>query len=68
MIVSLGVALVLSPLLGAVADQNGRKKAFLLATWLLCVVCCGLLSFVGPDAHLGGLDARRAGEHRLLAR
>ena len=32
------IVLVLAPILGAIADGSGRKKPFLVATWLLCCV------------------------------
>ncbi len=37
-----------APLVGALADGSGRKKAFLAAAWLMCVVGTGLLWFAGP--------------------
>ena len=41
-------AIVLGPLLGAVADVTARKKPFLLVTALICSVGTAALSFVGP--------------------
>jgi UMF1 family MFS transporter len=40
--------LLLSPLMGAIADESGRKKAFLFATYLLCVTSTAALWFVQP--------------------
>ncbi|MEM7481675.1 MAG: MFS transporter [Acidobacteriota bacterium] len=37
-----------SPIVGAVADDSGRKKVFLAGTWLLCVAGTALLWFVLP--------------------
>ena len=42
------VVLLLSPLVGAVADESGRKKSFLFATYLLCIVGTASLWFVTP--------------------
>ncbi len=42
------IVLVLSPLVGAIADESGRKKHFLFATYLLCVVSTAALWFVRP--------------------
>ncbi|HSM13676.1 MAG TPA: MFS transporter [Thermoanaerobaculia bacterium] len=48
------IVLLLSPLVGAIADESGRKKAFLFATYLLCVGGTASLWFVGPgDVALG---------------
>jgi UMF1 family MFS transporter len=48
------VVLLLSPLMGAVADESGRKKGFLFASYLLCVVGTAALAAVGPgDIGLG---------------
>lgn len=38
------------PLLGAVADQTGRRKPWILAFTLLCAGATGMLWFVGPDS------------------
>ena len=46
--VSNGLVLLLAPVLGAVADDSGRKKRFLFATYLACVVGTALLALVGP--------------------
>ncbi len=52
--VSMLVAAVLSPTLGASADARASKKAFLLWSTLLCVACTALLSFVrAGDIWLG---------------
>jgi UMF1 family MFS transporter len=42
------VVLVLSPLVGAIADESGRKKHFLFATYLLCIAGTAALGFVEP--------------------
>ena len=44
----LGVAL-LAPILGAVADQGGRRKPWLGAFTLLAVICAAALWWVEPD-------------------
>jgi UMF1 family MFS transporter len=49
----LGIAL--APLVGAMADDAGRKKLFLGATWLLCVAATAALALVGPGAVALGL-------------
>ncbi len=46
--------MALGPLVGAVADDSGRKKAFLFASYLVCVAGTASLWFVRPgDAVLG---------------
>ncbi|SFR66071.1 MFS transporter, UMF1 family [Marinobacter daqiaonensis] len=40
---------ILAPILGAIADQNGRRKPWLMAFTLLCVVASGMLWFVEPQ-------------------
>lgn len=42
------VALLLSPLVGALCDYSGRKKTYLLGTTVLCAICTSLLAFVEP--------------------
>ncbi|HEX5720773.1 MAG TPA: MFS transporter, partial [Thermoanaerobaculia bacterium] len=42
------IVLSLSPIVGAIADDSGRKKLFLLVTWLTCVIGTALLWFVQP--------------------
>lgn len=42
------IVLLLSPIVGAIADDSGRKKLFLFATWLTCVIGTALLWFVTP--------------------
>ncbi len=42
------VALVLSPLAGAICDLSGRKKAWLVASAVVCSVATALLALVGP--------------------
>jgi UMF1 family MFS transporter len=44
------IVVLLSPIVGAVADESGRKKAFLFATYLSCVVATAALWFVIPGA------------------
>jgi MFS transporter, UMF1 family len=50
--VSQTVVVLLSPVVGALADQRACKKAFLAASWIACVVACGALSVTtsGPVA------------------
>ena len=40
--------LLLSPLMGAIADESGRKKVFLFTTYLLCVISTAALWLVEP--------------------
>jgi UMF1 family MFS transporter len=48
------IVLLLSPVIGAIADGSGRKKQFLGATYVICVVGTLLLYFVTPgQAGLG---------------
>jgi MFS transporter, UMF1 family len=42
------IVLLLSPIVGAVADDSGRKKAFLFGTYATCVAGTALLYFVTP--------------------
>lgn len=42
------LVLLLSPLVGAIADDSGRKKLFLAFTYALCVAGTALLWFVTP--------------------
>jgi UMF1 family MFS transporter len=42
------IVLSLSPIVGAIADDSGRKKLFLFATYLTCVVGTALLWLVTP--------------------
>jgi UMF1 family MFS transporter len=39
---------ILSPILGAVADQGGRRKPWLLATSVVCILSSALLWYVMP--------------------
>ncbi|CCB91664.1 permease, major facilitator superfamily [Waddlia chondrophila 2032/99] len=39
---------ILGPILGAVADHGGKRKAWLGLFTLLCIVCTGTLSFAKP--------------------
>lgn len=45
----LAIAIV-SPIAGAVADQTGRRKPWLAAVSVVCVIATALLWFVRPDA------------------
>lgn len=49
-ILSTVLALVLSPLAGAICDLSGRKKTYLFATTLICAAATAILAFVGPGA------------------
>jgi UMF1 family MFS transporter len=40
--------ILFGPVLGALADYTGRKKRFLFASYLMCVVFTGLLFFIRP--------------------
>jgi len=42
------IVLLLSPIVGAIADDSGRKKLFLFFTYALCVVGTAALWFVTP--------------------
>jgi UMF1 family MFS transporter len=42
------VVLLFSPLVGAIADESGRKRAFLFASYLLCVGSTAALWLVEP--------------------
>lgn len=44
------LVLLLSPIVGAMADESGRKKVFLFVTYLLCVGGTAALWFVTPGA------------------
>jgi UMF1 family MFS transporter len=49
----LAIAL-LSPVFGAVADQTGRQKVWLIIFTMICVVSCALLWFIRPNPdHVG---------------
>jgi UMF1 family MFS transporter len=48
LLVSNLIVLLLSPVVGAIADDSGRKKWFLAATYLTCVAGTALLWFVVP--------------------
>lgn len=45
-----GIVLLLSPLVGAIADESGRKKAFLFVTYVVCIAATAALWFVQPGA------------------
>ena len=49
------IVLLLSPVIGAIADGSGRKKQFLGATYVTCVVGTLLLYFVTPGQATLGL-------------
>ncbi|HNZ96650.1 MAG TPA: MFS transporter [Thermoanaerobaculia bacterium] len=49
------IVVLLSPLLGAAADETGRKKLFLFATYALCVAGTAGLWYVRPGAIALGL-------------
>jgi MFS transporter, UMF1 family len=49
------IVLLLSPVIGAIADDSGRKKLFLAFTYSLCVVGTALLWFVLPGQVALGL-------------
>ncbi len=42
------IVLLTAPLIGAAADDAGRKKVFLVATWALCVMATAALYFAVP--------------------
>lgn len=46
--ISNGLVLLLSPVIGAIADDSGRKKRFLFASYLACVAGTAMLALVGP--------------------
>jgi UMF1 family MFS transporter len=46
---------LLSPVMGAIADESGRKKAFLFASYLLCVGGTAALWFLEPGQILPAL-------------
>jgi len=43
------VIALLGPVLGAIADQTGRRKPWIFWFSMLCIVATGLLWFVGPS-------------------
>jgi UMF1 family MFS transporter len=43
------VAAIMAPVLGAIADQGGRRKPWLLALSLVCILATASLWFVRPD-------------------
>ncbi len=52
--ISEGLVVLTAPIVGAIADFSGRKKPFLLLTWLGCVGGTACLGLVGPgDIALG---------------
>ena len=53
--ISNAIVLLLAPVLGAIADGSGRKKPFLVAMWLLCVLGTAGLYFVTPGALVLGI-------------
>lgn len=53
--ISNALVVLLSPLVGAVADDSGRKKRFLFASYLVCVAGTASLWFVLPGMIVTGL-------------
>lgn len=53
--VSMLIAGVLSPIIGAIADADASKRRWLVAATLACVVPTALLGFVGPGDLAAGL-------------
>jgi UMF1 family MFS transporter len=49
------VIILLSPLVGALADFSGAKKKFLFITWIGCVAATLLLGLFGPGQYVGGM-------------
>lgn len=49
------LAVLFGPLVGAVADDSGRKKLFLFASYLLCVAATASLWFVRPGMVVTGV-------------
>ena len=49
------IVLVTAPIIGAIADGSGRKKLFLAATYLVCVVGTAALYLVMPGQVILGL-------------
>jgi UMF1 family MFS transporter len=47
-ILSMVLTLVLSPLVGAIIDKSGKKKAYLVASCLVCSIATAALALVGP--------------------
>lgn len=50
MFISNAIVVLLSPLMGAIADDSGRKKHFLFGTYALCVASTAALYWVLPGA------------------
>lgn len=53
--VSLLLSAALSPVLGALADERGLKRRFLVGSSLVCIVATALLTKVGPGDWVQGL-------------
>jgi len=49
------IVLLLSPVIGAMSDESGRKKHFLFASYLICVGGTAALALVGPGDILPAL-------------
>jgi UMF1 family MFS transporter len=49
------ITALIAPILGAIADHSAGKKRFLLFFTILCIVCTGLLVFVGRGQLFLGL-------------
>lgn len=47
-VISTIIAIILSPLVGAICDYTGRKKRYLMYATLTCAVSTAALFFVGP--------------------
>jgi len=48
------IVLLLSPIVGAISDESGRKKHFLFASYVVCIAGTASLALVGPgDVALG---------------
>jgi UMF1 family MFS transporter len=52
---SMLIAAVLAPILGAVADARANKRAFLIGSSLICIMCTALLSLVQAGDVWAGL-------------
>jgi UMF1 family MFS transporter len=46
--IAMGIVVLATPFLGALADYSGRRKRFLIVTTLQTVVATAMLAFVGP--------------------
>lgn len=48
LLISNFIVILTAPVIGAIADHSGRKKRFLFASFITCIVMTASLSFVGP--------------------